>query len=159
VRFRVTRHWLELANQWLEVARLFSTRPSHDSDSTRKNFRWLWLDKNVSDISLLETMAWCCCDRKARAASALSFTLWQQAAIEITCHDHSSRTPVISFNRWHVSISRDYKPQSVYYCLFAPHTLYMGVIIRAHPVRGESHIQHNANREVATVHVHFHELW
>jgi len=26
----------------------------------------------------------------------------------------------------------------------------MGVILRAHPVRGESHIQHNANREVAT---------
>jgi len=27
----------------------------------------------------------------------------------------------------------------------------MGVILRAHPVRGESHIQYNANREVATV--------
>jgi len=26
----------------------------------------------------------------------------------------------------------------------------MGVILRAHPVRGESHIQRNANGEVAT---------
>ena len=26
----------------------------------------------------------------------------------------------------------------------------MGVILRTHPVRGESRIQHNANREVAT---------
>jgi len=29
------------------------------------------------------------CDRKARAASAQSFALWQQTTIEITCHDHS----------------------------------------------------------------------
>jgi len=33
-----------------------------------------------------------CCDRKARAASVQSFTLWQQATIEITCHDHSAYT-------------------------------------------------------------------
>ena len=31
----------------------------------------------------------CCCDRKSRAACAQSFALWQQATIEITCHDHS----------------------------------------------------------------------
>jgi len=30
-----------------------------------------------------------CCDQKYWAASAQSFTLWQQATIEITCHDHS----------------------------------------------------------------------
>jgi len=36
------------------------------------------------------------CDRNARAANAQSFTLWRQATIEITCHDHP-------------------------YCLFAPH--------------------------------------
>jgi len=29
-------------------------------------------------------------------------------------------------------------------------TLYIGVVLRAHPVRGESHIQRNANGEVAT---------
>jgi len=65
-----------------------------------------------------------CCDRKARAASALSFTVWQQATIEITRHDHS----VIACS-----------------C-----HIYMGVILRAHPVCGESLIQRNANREVAT---------
>jgi len=55
-----------------------------------------------------------------------SFTLWQQATIQITCHDHS----IIACS-----------------C----HVSYMGVILRAHPVRGEAHIQRNANREVATV--------
>jgi len=30
-----------------------------------------------------------CCDRKSRAASAQSFTLWQQATIEMTRLDHS----------------------------------------------------------------------
>jgi len=30
-----------------------------------------------------------CCDRKARAASAQSFTLWQQASIKIACRNHS----------------------------------------------------------------------
>jgi len=59
-----------------------------------------------------------CCDRKARAACAQSFALWQQATI-------------------------------LYHCLFAP--LISGVVLRAHPVRGESHIQRNANREAATV--------
>ena len=51
-------------------------------------------------------------------------------------------TAAASNNRVHVS-------KSLYYCLFAPH-IYMGVVFRAHPVRGESHIQRNANREVAT---------
>jgi len=71
---------------------------------------------------------WYCCDRKARAASAQSFTLWQQATIEIMRHDHS-----IVACSCHV---------------------YMGVILRAHPVRGESHIQRNNNREVATTFPH-----
>jgi len=30
----------------------------------------------------------------------------------------------------------------------------MGVVLRAHPVGGESHIQPNANREVATLETH-----
>jgi len=65
-----------------------------------------------------------CCDRKARAAIAQSLTLWQQAAIEITCHDHSFIACSCHIHR--------------------------GVVFRAHPVRGESHIQHNANGGVAT---------
>jgi len=58
---------------------------------------------------------------KAQAASAQSFTLWQQITIEITCHDHSSCTLVVTFNRSHASIMRDYMPRSLCYCLFVPH--------------------------------------
>jgi len=58
-------------------------------------------------------------------ASAQSFTLWQQATTEITCHDHS----IIACSRH----------------------IYLGVVLRAHPVRGELHIQRNANGEVATI--------
>ena len=54
-----------------------------------------------------------------------SFTLWQQATIEITWQDH--------------------------FIIASSRHIYMGVILHAHPVRGESHIQRNANGEVATV--------
>jgi len=46
------------------------------------------------------------------------------------------------------SNNRDHALQSLHYCLFAPHIC--GVFLRAHPVRGESHIQRKANGEVAT---------
>ena len=65
-----------------------------------------------------------CCDRKSRAAYAQSFAPWQQATIEITRRDH-------------------------YNCLFAPHTYIF--VLRAHPVRGETHNQRNTTGEVATV--------
>jgi len=55
-------------------------------------------------------------DRKSRTASAQSFTLWQQATIEITRCNHS-----------------------IIACL---HHLYIGVY-------SESHIQRNANQQVA----------
>jgi len=59
-----------------------------------------------------------------RAASAQSFTLWQLATLEIMRRN----------------------------CLFVPHIyIYMGVILLAHPVRGEWHIQRNANGEAATL--------
>ena len=58
-------------------------------------------------------------------ACAQSFTLWQQATIEITRRDHS----VIACSRH----------------------AYMGVVLRAHSVRGEPRIQRNASGEVATV--------
>jgi len=55
-----------------------------------------------------------CCDRKARAASAQSFTLLKQATIDITRRDHSI-----------VACSRH---------------IYIGVRLREHPVRGEARI-------------------
>jgi len=61
------------------------------------------------DLHILVTAPFCC-DWKVRAASAPSFTLWQQATIKITPRDHS----IIACSR-HV---------------------YMGVVLRAHPVRG-----------------------
>jgi len=65
-----------------------------------------------------------CCDRKSRAAYAQSFALWQQATIEFTCHDHS---------------------------LLVRATCMYGVVLQAHPIRGESHNQRNTSREVATL--------
>jgi len=53
---------------------------------------------------------------------------WQQATIEITCHDHSIRACSCH--------------------------IYMGVVRHRQSVRGESHIQRNANREAATSGVH-----
>jgi len=40
-----------------------------------------------------------CCDRKDKAASARSFTLWQQPTIEISPRVHSSCTLFVVFNR------------------------------------------------------------
>jgi len=71
-----------------------------------------------------------CCDRKSRAAYAQSFALWQQATIEFTYHDHSSRTLLLRSIVDIVSITLDYTPRSLYYCLFAPHicmVLFIGV--------------------------------
>jgi len=42
----------------------------------------------VMDYLVLSQRFRNCCDRKSRAAYAQSFALWQQATIEITCHDH-----------------------------------------------------------------------
>ena len=60
-----------------------------------------------------------CCDCKGRAASAQSFPQLHQAKMKIPRRDHFISA-----------------------CL--RHT---GVVHHAHPVRGESHIQHNAERQ------------
>ena len=65
-----------------------------------------------------------CCDRKSRATCAQSFAPWQQVTIEITRRDHS----IIACSRH----------------------IHNGVILHAHPVRGESHNQRNTTGEVAT---------
>jgi len=157
-----------------------------------------------------------------RSESEQSFTLWQQATIEITCHDHSiiacsrriymvlffahilfvvnhafSATPAeklqqhpLLFTTNHInhmifvwrlhparpshpdhsnismqlespsgmcaklhtvaaSNNRDHMPWSLYYCLFTPHICC--VVLHAHSIHGEQHIQCNACGKVATV--------
>jgi len=64
-----------------------------------------------------------CCEWKGRAASTQSFTLWHQATIKIP-----RRANFISACSCH-----------------------MGVVLHTHPVRGDSHIHHNANWEAATL--------
>ena len=53
----------------------------------------LWATWLLSQLML----HWWCWDQKARAANAQSFTLWQQATIEITWRDH----PIIACS-WHI---------------------------------------------------------
>jgi len=65
-----------------------------------------------------------CCDRKSRAICAQSFAPWQQTTIEIML--------AISLS---IACSR---------------YIYNGVILHAHPFRGESHNQRNTTGEVAT---------
>ena len=121
-----------------------------------------------------------CCDRKSREAYAQSFALWQQATIEFTCHDHSPRTLVVTFNRTQVNIGRASTPRSlmssplastincspdsqamlevthqnhsigITLLLLVRATYMYGVVLHAHPVRGESHNQRNTTGEVAT---------
>jgi len=79
-----------------------------------------------------------------------AFALRHQATIEIARRDQTPRTLVITFNRSHVSIGRASTSRLLYYYLFAPHVCI--AVLRAHPVRGESHNQRNANGEVATTH-------
>jgi len=73
------------------------------------------------------------------------------SAVELVQHSESPsggkcaklRTVAASNNRGHA-------PQSLCYCLFAPH-ICIGVVLRAHSVRGESRIRCNASGVVATL--------
>ena len=80
------------------------------------------------DLHILVTASFCC-DRKSRAACARSFAPWQQATIEIMLA---------------ISLS-----------IACSHYTHDGVILHAHPVRGESHIQRNTTGEVATTALYF----
>jgi len=64
-----------------------------------------------------------CFDWKGRAVSVQSFPLSHQTTIEIPRHSHL-----------------------IYAC-----SCHTGVVLHAHPVRGESHIHHNTNWEAATL--------
>ena len=73
---------------------------------------------------MLLSSSWACCDQKSRAACAQSFALWHQATIEVMLA---------------ISLTN---AGSRYIC--------NGVILHAHPVRGESHNYRNTTGEVAT---------
>ena len=66
----------------------------------------------------------------------------------LCCHPKSTSGMCTKLHTVAASNNRDHAPQSLYYCLFVPR-IYI-VVLRAHPVHGESHIQRNATREVAT---------
>jgi len=86
--------------------------------------QWIRLINEIMNLNswmVLRSNHCYCCDRKSRAAYAQSFALSQQATVEFTCHDHSPRTLVVTFNRSQVNISRASTPRSLFYCLFEPH--------------------------------------
>jgi len=72
-----------------------------------------------------KTFACYCGDQKSRAACAHSFAPWQQEKLKIML----AISLTIACSRY----------------------VYNGVILHAHPVRGESHNQRNVNGEVATL--------
>ena len=61
----------------------------------------------------------------------------------------SSRTLVIMFSRSHVNIGRATTSQSL--TIACLRYIYNGVILHAHPLRGELHNQRNTTGEVATL--------
>jgi len=62
---------------------------------------------------------------------------------------HRTVAAVITIKLVAASNNGDHLTRSLYYCLFAPHIHIF--VLRAHPVRGESHNQRNATGEVATL--------
>ena len=76
-------------------------------------------------VSKYTVKIYLCCNRKSRAACAQSFAPWQQATNEIML----AISLTIACSRY----------------------TYDGVILPAHPVRGESHNQRNTTRKVATL--------
>jgi len=91
-----------------------------------------------------------CCGRRARASS---FTLWQQATIEITRQDHSVpsqgsttfKQTHSTFHRVHMQCQRSFAEitlsRPLNHCLFAPCTYTVGAILSALPVRGASRMR------------------
>jgi len=89
------------------------------------------------------------CDRKARATSAQSFTLQQQATTEVTRRYHSRLPLIITFNRSPL-ISPEIIRHAHSFTVCLRH-IYTGAVVREHPVRGELCIQHDFDREVAKI--------
>jgi len=64
------------------------------------------------------------------------------------CDRKSPRGMCAKLRTMAASNNRVHPTRSLYYCLFTPH-IYI-IVLRAHPIRGESHNQRNATGEVAT---------
>jgi len=73
----------------------------------------------------------------------------RSTAIEFTCHDHSRRLLVVTFNRSQVNISRASTPRPLYYCLFSPHICIL--LFFKHIPFVVTHISRNTTGEVATL--------
>ena len=73
----------------------------------------------------------------------------QQSSDTVLLRSESPRGTCAKLRTVAASNNGDHPTRSPYYCLFAPHIC--GVVLRAHPVRGEWHKQRNANGKVATV--------
>ena len=75
-------HWCDVRSLYFERPLEEFERPFGPSKHLKKNTAFLNLDYSKFPIKQ-------CCDRKARAACAQSFTLWQQATIEFMRRNHS----------------------------------------------------------------------
>jgi len=81
IPFMVNHMFNTTPTEWLQQHPLLLQRTAPIACSFYKSF-------TQHDLHILVTAPFCC-DRKDQMACAQSFTLWQQATIEITCHDHS----------------------------------------------------------------------
>jgi len=117
IPFVVNRAFNATPEEWLQQHPLLVTRTAPIARSFCEGCTW-------HNLHILITAPFCC-DRKARAACAQCFTLWQQATVEITRRDHS--------------------------IIACSHHVCMGVVLRSHSVRGEPRIQRNARGVVPTI--------
>ena len=83
---------------------------------------WGWQICSLPQLpsNLVMSLSCALLQSESRSGKCASFTLWQQATIEVTCHDHSSHTLLLRSIVHIVSITRDYTPRSLYYCSFVP---------------------------------------
>ena len=136
----MTRHWLELVNQWLKetrpILRLDTTKTWLDSDSARQNFRWLWLEGLVT----LTLQKW------LGHITGLRKNNLKQLPAKIHSFDFSPK----NFLQFNASISwlvgqatLNLKPQSYtrldtthhFYWFHAPTTVFKGVVMTLEPMK------------------------
>ena len=109
IPFMVNRAFSSMPAEWLQQHPLLFTMNRTNHTFFLLRFHTAWPSLPGHSTILL------------RSESVQSFSLWQQATIEVTRFDHSPHRLVITFNRSHVSIGKAYTPRSLYDCLFALH--------------------------------------